>query len=1242
MFDGGEVLLSSSRKKGYRGLYVGEDGLEKPAVVLVFESDDSRFYGGEVAALSRNALLGVGPQVFELVQSIEIDGAVRPVIIEEDVGVSLESALFDQAVVPGLPGEGWDAPLSDVGSDLRKKESKKILFDVLVQVSNLHANGLYHRDIRAANVCIRRFGPGPEDIHAALIDHELSTSYQGSEVPAAARSYEEFLFVDVPSMINGNHLAIEPSSLERDLGYVCGLCFELETGKSLMRAGVSWFKNHQVTYFRYKADGVPEVSKLEFGRDIRPLAEDLGLRSIETEHLFSDDQLEAIREQIKHGGYVDARDMRMVAPLSGVGFGELDDRRELRRKKIKRRLVLSGALALLLACAIFAVQQVRLAISDNQSEENKSAYLAQESLDLLERGDRMQAIQVAAAALLDDGLFGNGINGGQAQYALEQALEVYPSGRNTWRACYSMKDQSDADTLAADADADCIVTRDSDTQVSIYRLSTGELLKSLSIEEAYGDADSGVDAFAKEPAILMGGVALLRLKTNAAVLVYLGNGQSDIWTMPQPMPLTGHLESAYFSSKSSNESGVSRVCTVCSAGKGELVFDSFDYGSNDGIRKKLKGTASDGCLKIDPRGTTAFVCTGSFLYRIDLLTGKVSKVAAGKGSFTSLVVGKEQVMLAESLGDGKGAVVSYDATDLELEARTEVSWGHASSSSDGAIRIRGGSLSKSKNQIESAVVTAGRSLYVFDGDAATVKGKHEFESRVAGCKFWGGSNGFMDVVLDSGECWYAIPDGSGKLACARTGSVSSSSGLSRAVFGFSGEMKYLAVSRSDESGRMVVYRQEVSPESIEGIEACDTPSSAPLYANCDRSLAASGPNDATSSGSFLYFAKANGDLDSSVAKRALKLLSSPKTLCVYQGSDFSIDRTIDLSAFGISFSAPENAGFAFVKDSPSRLLLWDTGDKAHPTQIWLFDLTSDQVLSSWASPYWEKGLDCSDVRIRQTEGGSAYVYLGASKKVGLVCLDLDSLNVVGEFATRGSNAVASMARSESGLLWTAGDGSRYFSSTISGVGNREESRKLKLGDSKTDLDLPSVSPDGRLFVVWGNDSALYGVDALSGEEKWHASLDIKQGFYDSFSPDGKHLIVQDSKNVCHMLNVETGREESTVSVPEGCAIANMSYSKDGSKVYARADLRFGNNEFASSLGESSLLVFSLSDESLSLQSCIGFGFLASESGDKVLLRLKTGCFVSPVWSVGELKSKASETVSGHELTDNEKKLYGIG
>lgn len=124
---------------------------------------------------------------------------------------------------------------------------------------------------------------------------------------------------------------------------------------------------------------------------------------------------------------------RLAAAILDVSFDSL-----VRRTQRRRMRLMAAAMAITTTVAIYALwSAARIREQYRQTQINESEALAVEAQELLARGDRMEAIQVALAALPKSSTSNDRPLVPAAQRALEQALEVYPT-RDVWRACYSI------------------------------------------------------------------------------------------------------------------------------------------------------------------------------------------------------------------------------------------------------------------------------------------------------------------------------------------------------------------------------------------------------------------------------------------------------------------------------------------------------------------------------------------------------------------------------------------------------------------------------------------------------------------------------------------------------------------------------------------------------------------------------------------------------------------------------------
>ena len=328
-YDAGQVpIVSSQRKRIYRGTFVGSAQRgPRASRALAFDRKSLVAFGTECANLGRLSTLGVGPRLLAITQhDFDMSGNALPTIIEEDVGENLANLLHADERRRREGRQGAATVIHKIGTPERELENQKILYDVFVQMQNTHGAGLYHRDLRCENVCVRRFGEKPADIRATVIDFELGDALGGGE-PAARASLFHTLFSEVPSHLADEEITLVPNPLELDMGYLAALQFQLErdalalNGESHDPAILDDFVRYlseRVGYFGYRGNMPPLARRIDTALDIDSMAQPLGLTPVSEEFFTSRHLLE--HAKTFHKPYLDGEDMRicMAGPKAKI------------------------------------------------------------------------------------------------------------------------------------------------------------------------------------------------------------------------------------------------------------------------------------------------------------------------------------------------------------------------------------------------------------------------------------------------------------------------------------------------------------------------------------------------------------------------------------------------------------------------------------------------------------------------------------------------------------------------------------------------------------------------------------------------------------------------------------------------------------------------------------------------------------------------------------------------------------
>lgn len=295
----------AARKRLTRGTYRGNGDDAVPAVAIAFGENDVADFAMEVAALAELQRIEVGPRLLDVVRADDTPDR-RPTLIEEDVGTSLQEAVLDSREIP-LVGDGPqpDGPqsvapqpsgviLAPVGTRERELQNAKLLLDVFDQVRRMHEAGCYHGDLKLSNVCVRARGTRPQDLQATVIDIERRLSSPDEPPSRLTPLYLEAMFFELPSAL-GHAERIDrdvPPVLQYDLACLEAIRFELVRGVPVATPDGSGFclgmdeaylrerfvsrRSHPV--FAYDKHGRPRVRAVRRGRDLSPLARELGMQ----------------------------------------------------------------------------------------------------------------------------------------------------------------------------------------------------------------------------------------------------------------------------------------------------------------------------------------------------------------------------------------------------------------------------------------------------------------------------------------------------------------------------------------------------------------------------------------------------------------------------------------------------------------------------------------------------------------------------------------------------------------------------------------------------------------------------------------------------------------------------------------------------------------------------------------------------------------------------------------------------
>lgn len=231
-----------------------------------------------------------------------------------------------------------------------------------------------------------------------------------------------------------------------------------------------------------KPDGTTEVVK----KPMEPLAADVRGKN-------KKEMLKAMRTEM----------LRLLAPMFDLGYDDLRQRH--RERKMKRILAASltgaavclafGAFSTAMALRIHSqkeqIEAQNLEIQAKTSEiqlqnsrlmENQAENLAEESLHLLENGDRIGAINAAVSALTEY----EGIAmpyTAEAQYALTESLYVYDNGYSI-KPIHQLKTAGIISFMQVSPDRKSVLTYDASGALTIWNAQDGTMVAEIRDEQS--------------------------------------------------------------------------------------------------------------------------------------------------------------------------------------------------------------------------------------------------------------------------------------------------------------------------------------------------------------------------------------------------------------------------------------------------------------------------------------------------------------------------------------------------------------------------------------------------------------------------------------------------------------------------------------------------------------------------------------------------------------------------------------
>ena len=926
--------------------------------------------------------------------------------------------------------------------------------------------------------------------------------------------------------------------------------------------------------------------------------------------------------------HVNVEKLRLIAPLLGCGFDDLRQRMKARRTRIAATAAAVVTTVSVAFGSFSTYQQFQIQENYRQMQINESEALAVEANTLFEQGDRMQAIQVALAALPESEAVQSRPYVPAAQLALETALEVYPSGEY-WRSCYSLP--YDEFTNAVTSEDGYIATTGDDRTLVVCDLATGVEVCTIDVEKDMGFAATtslpvGFAVFAGDSLICTRDDAIACFDANTGEMRWIENFDD--------------FDGAYHVAVSESGKELAFVTQPYGFGENDLKGDRYKLYVLDvatgavlkqgvlpeaGNAKEYQYSISSATCFVDD--DTVAVAGGKALFVVDLATGEcsVSDVAYGCVDSIDYLGGQLYVVSRDNpyIQNGPFAVEAYDIEGKQLWSyeRDIEEMSTSGFTAHGEILIGHvavcGIWQPEGVERPYALVLFGSHMLLLDAQDGSTFWSESRESTLAACAV-SDSGAVIVAFTDSGDIMWRRPDRSNTAGSIYDRNIGQASNAS---FVCCEGTIYFCASNSYGSGQRVYrFAEKISASGIEPLEGFEDVSS----------VAWGQVLIAKTQDSFIVF-----DSTTLEPRFEIKRSSLPLLLDMPYGVDM--------------YCAPSGRIYLYG------YLVDAQGEKDYKTMaVNVYSADDGSVVASYAVEMGPETGSWSDSQLSEVVDKSGAV-------TGVVLLGTHEVRVVDPLT--GETLSSHIRKGSVSEVWVtdtmailneSADDDDADESKTSGVNSRPHKFSLvNLETGETiDCDLSNayvggatshyraiacLSEDGTKFVAACSVGGVQMFDTKTGKVIWKSEEAPSLVSFLAISSTSGDVLLQDSTGVCMLLSGKDGsilRTSSTALPPiEG------SYGMINDKEIM---VRWCYSGLANDIG---LAIISLDEEAFGPRSSIPGGFFLTPDGSTILL-LDASSSSRPymkmhLYSLDELIALAHEVTAGHELNASEKHLYRI-
>ena len=175
-------------------------------------------------------------------------------------------------------------------------------------------------------MCVKACGDHPWDVRATLVDLEFGTTAHGDGARVASERYHRVLFEQAAG--RAGRIIVHPTPLQQDMGYLTLVVAEIENRagvRDLPEEAIAAALDKEDGFFGYESDGSVYARKVA-ATDLERQARRAGLVPVDALLAVSPRAVQIARQATKHGGYLDALDMKRLERNADMLLEKENDR----------------------------------------------------------------------------------------------------------------------------------------------------------------------------------------------------------------------------------------------------------------------------------------------------------------------------------------------------------------------------------------------------------------------------------------------------------------------------------------------------------------------------------------------------------------------------------------------------------------------------------------------------------------------------------------------------------------------------------------------------------------------------------------------------------------------------------------------------------------------------------------------------------------------------------------------------